>query len=307
MAASARLRYRVISTGVEGVAAQQPSDRQEGSPKRAMSRDRLQGVRAARRVEPTAGRQRRAYPTTVRDDGSRQHSGTECHPGRRVDRVAHRDRRADFLGARAAARAASRSAPSRAYEASAASGSARTTRVVPAGSPASRSRTRCRSRRRTRFRITAPPTALETTKPARTGADSCSAPAFRAGFDAVLVNGDRDGSGVPVGWRWTTRTPRLARRPPRIAAAKSLLRRSRCAAASTTAYIPGPALPAVRPTGGYDPCHGGQRGWRGPPGCACAAGSRGSSRGGGCSAGRCACSRQALRRRTPRPCDIGVV
>ena len=38
--------------------------------------------------------------------------------------------------------------------------------------------------------------------------------------------------------RWTTTAPRPARRPPRTAAAKSVLRRSRCAAASTTAHVP---------------------------------------------------------------------
>ncbi len=46
----------------------------------------------------------------------------------------------------------------------------------------------------------------------------------------------------------------------------------------------------LRPTGGRDPCHGGTRESRGRHGCACAGGSRGSSRDGGCSAGRCACS-----------------
>lgn len=46
----------------------------------------------------------------------------------------------------------------------------------------------------------------------------------------------------------------------------------------------------LRPTGGRDPCHGGTRGSRGRHGSACADGNRGSSRDGGCSAGRCACS-----------------
>ncbi len=39
------------------------------------------------------------------------------------------------------------------------------------------------------------------------------------------------------------------------------------------------------------PCGGGRRGWRDRRGCACAGGSRGSWTDGGCSAGRCACSR----------------
>lgn len=46
----------------------------------------------------------------------------------------------------------------------------------------------------------------------------------------------------------------------------------------------------LRPTDGRDPCYGGTRESRGRRGYAYAAGSRGSSRGGGCSAGRCACS-----------------
>ena len=48
----------------------------------------------------------------------------------------------------------------------------------------------------------------------------------------------------------------------------------------------------LRPTACRGPWRGGWRGWRGRHGCACAAGNRGSSRAGGCSAGRCACSRQ---------------
>jgi hypothetical protein len=55
--------------------------------------------------------------------------------------------------------------------------------------------------------------------------------------------------------------------------------------------IPGSDRYRLRPTACRDPCRGGWQGWRGRPGCACAAGIRGSSRAGGCSAGRCACSR----------------
>lgn len=43
------------------------------------------------------------------------------------------------------------------------------------------------------------------------------------------------------------------------------------------------------------PCGDGRPGWRGRRGCACAAGSRGSSRDGGCSAGKYACSRVGSR------------
>jgi hypothetical protein len=55
--------------------------------------------------------------------------------------------------------------------------------------------------------------------------------------------------------------------------------------------IPGPDQRRLRPTACRDPWSGGRRGWPDRPGCACAAGNRGSSRAGGCSAGRCACSR----------------
>ena len=60
-------------------------------------------------------------------------------------------------------------------------------------------------------------------------------------------------------------------------------------------YISATPAQAVRPTGGRGPWRDGWRGWPGRHAYASAAGSRGSSRGGGCSAGRCACSRQSLR------------
>lgn len=55
------------------------------------------------------------------------------------------------------------------------------------------------------------------------------------------------------------------------------------------------ALRAVRRTAPRGPCGGGRRGSHGRPACACAAGSRGSSRGDGCSAGKYACSRVGSR------------
>ncbi len=109
--AAARLRHRVVSTRVKWVAARQPPDRQRGPPERTVPRHRLQGVRAARRVEPTAGRQRRTYPPTVRDDGQGQRPGTGGSRSGRHRLAAHR---VAVLGrVRAAASAASRSAPSR--------------------------------------------------------------------------------------------------------------------------------------------------------------------------------------------------
>jgi hypothetical protein len=293
MRAGTRLGNRVVSTGVEGVAAQQPPARKHGSPDCSVPRDGLEGVRAARRVEPTAGRQRRAYPTTVRDDSSCQHSGTECRRAGQAGIRDHVRRLGRRCGPLAAASAASRSAPSRAYDRSAAPGSARTTSRLPGGRSPSRSRTRCRSRRRTALRTTAPPTARDTTNPARAGGGCVSAP-VRAGFVIIAS------SWVSAESRCTTMTPRVARRPERTAAPKSILRRSRCAAGSTDGYRSGDP-PGLRPTGGCGPWSGGWRRWPDRPGCACAAGNRGSSRAGGCSAGTCACSRQALRLRTPRP------
>ena len=225
MSAAARLRHRVISTRVEGVAAQQPPDRETGSPERAVPRHRLQGVRAARRVEPTAGRQRRAYPTTVRDDGHRQHAGTECRgPWRRSSALT--DRRSAAWPLRRGERRVEVGAEPVRTTGRPPPGSARTTRVVPAGSVASRSRTRCRSRRRTLLRTTAPPTALETTKPARAGAVSCSAPAGRRLGSTVAAGDGRSGGrrrrrGRHVGRRGPRRRSRryaavAARRPARL-------------------------------------------------------------------------------------------
>lgn len=52
---------------------------------------------------------------------------------------------------------------------------------------------------------------------------------------------------------------------------------------------------AIRPTASRGPCGDERPGWRDRPGCASAAGSRGSSRGDGCSAGKYACSRVGSR------------
>ena len=189
------------------MAARQPPDRQGGSAESAVHRDCFLGVRTARRVEPTAGRQCRAQVPTVRDDRPRQ------HPGSQPSWLGHRRRRGD----RAAVRAASRSRPNVSNDAAADGGRARTTRMVPSGRSASRGRTRCRRRRRTRLRVTALPTDLDTTKPAR-AVEACAGSSIR---------------------RWTTTELRPALRPPRTAAAKSALRLSRCAAASTTTWTSG--------------------------------------------------------------------
>jgi hypothetical protein len=70
-----------------------------------------------------------------------------------------------------------------------------------------------------------------------------------------------------------------------MVAANSSRRRRRCPTASTTASVP-----TFRPRGGRAPWSGAQRGPRDRHGSAYAAGSRGSWRADGCSAGTCACS-----------------
>jgi len=175
-------------------------------------------------------------------------------------------------------RAASRSAANCSAVAPAASGSARTTSRLPAGSMARRAATRWRNWRRIRLRTTAPPTVRDTTNPAR------------AAMPPVSANA-----------RWTTRRGRDARRPSRIVALKSGRRRSRDAAGSTGIAFPG----GVRPTGPDGPFGGEQRGWLGRHVCACAAGNRGSLRGGDCSAGTCACSLEGSRKETVRRINGG--
>ena len=62
-------------------------------------------------------------------------------------------------------------------------------------------------------------------------------------------------------------------------------------AADTSRAGEQPRLMWLRPTASRGPCGGARRGSSGRRGCACAGGSRGSWTVGGCSAGRCACSR----------------
>jgi hypothetical protein len=88
---------------------------------------------------------------------------------------------------------------------------------------------------------------------------------------------------------WMTRPGAATRRPSRTAAAKSSRRRTRRWAGSTS--DPRVAL-RVRPTARRVPCGDAQTGSSGPRGCACAAGSRASSRADECSAGTCACSQR---------------
>jgi hypothetical protein len=295
----------VNPTGVERVTAQQPPGRQAQAAQRSVDRDRGQCVLAARGVEPATGCQRRTYPPTVRDDGPRQHPrrkrgvrpscffparpqrfGPSCFFPARPQRfrpscfcVAHlaallRPVDRPPSPAAAAVTAASRSAPSWSYDRAVAWGNTRITRSVPAGNRSSRVRTRWRSRRRTRLRATALPTAFGTMKPARAGTAGPETGATTTGAIAGWI-----GPAVVGPARCTTRPPRPTRRPERTVDVNSSRRRRRW-----------PAGSMVRPRDGRAPWHGARREPRARPGSASAAGSRGSWRADGYSAGRCACS-----------------
>ena len=139
----------------------------------------------------------------------------------------------------------------------------------PASSASRRAMT-WRSRRLTRLRVTAGPT----------GAGDHEADP--GGRDRRAMSHRR----VP-----RRRGPRRALRPAcprarRSVAVKSARRRSRDPAGSTS----------VRPRGASAPWSAGRPGSRGRHGCACAGGTRGSSRDGGCWAGTCACSLVGSRR-----------
>jgi hypothetical protein len=163
---------------------------------------------------------------------------------------------------------ASRSEPSSALFAVAAGGNALITNVVPTGKVPSRADTRWRSRRLTRWRTTELPTALLTTKP------------------ALAASADPGGSVVSA---WTTRRRLPALTPRRRTTRKSSLRRKRAAAGNTARLDDG----RIRRTASRGPCDDGHPRWPGRHESACADGTRGSERGDGCSAGRCAypCSR----------------
>jgi len=182
--------------------------------------------------------------------------------------------------------AASRSLPKAALLAAADAGSARTTTSAPAGKTANRRCIRWRSRRCTRCRTTEPPTVRPTTKPTRGGDPTASTATASTG---------RAAPSTPAEARCTTTEPRAARRPRRTAVAKSSRRVSRAVAESKAEY---PKVRTVRPTTQCDPCGAEPRGWPDQRGSACAAGTRGSSRGDGCSAGTyaCPCSRLSLSR-----------
>ena len=179
----------------------------------------------------------------------------ESEAGQAGEAPRHRPRAHEETFDCALATASATSRWSRAKDVSAAAGRARTTTPVPAGSAGRRSAMIDRSRRLIRLRVTAPPTARETAKP------------------AMLL-------ALPVCARYTTTDWVPALPPRRMTTRKSSERRRRWPAAST------------RPTNRRDPCGGVPSRWRVLHGCACAGGSRASWHAYGCSAEKSACSRQ---------------
>ncbi len=149
----------------------------------------------------------------------------------------------------------------------AAAGVARRATKAPTGNPPRRSRMRWRNLRLTRLRVTAFPTALETTSPTCGG--------------LVLPS---------TTLRCATTVDAAARRP-RTARVKSVEAVMRLAEGSTqvpTRVVDGST---VRRKARRDPCGDGRQGSNAPPESACATGNRGSWPAVGCWAGRCACSR----------------
>jgi hypothetical protein len=235
-----------------------------------MHLQRLDGVGTATRIEAAARRERGGDPLLVQPDRLHQNPCDRAGPALAVRLVVHRfSHTAPPSAATSLSRrqAASRSLPSSALDAVAAAGSARMTNALPGARVPSRWATRWRSRRETRWRTTELPTALLTTKPTRTGGP-------------VRV---RSMSGFWLITACTTSRDRPARRPCRVTWAKSPLRVSRAVAGSTV------VVPPVRPTVRHGPCGDARTGSPAPRGYASAAGTRGSWRDGGCSAGRCAC------------------
>ena len=205
-----------------------------------MRRDRLEGVRTARRVEPATRRQRRAYPTTVRDDGTRSAPGHASRRGRdgvRRGSVARSPRRTRRLAGRA--------------------GRPRCARVQVGAEPCVRRDSPPRAVRGPPGRYRRAARRAGRGPGAAAGAGPCCGHgvADRLGHDEAGTGGTDDaphgcprtGSASVVDCgstvtdaRCTTTAPRPARRPPRTAAAKSSLRRSRCGGGQHDA-CPGPA------------------------------------------------------------------
>lgn len=213
-----------------------------------MPGQRFNGVGAATGIEATAGWKQGTDRHAIQPDGQQQYPGERAWPvaGGRLGVVITHPAVTFFVtsvlarGVRCHARAhagspaavprssldspslrsaRSRSFPSSALDADAAGGSARTTNVVPRGNVPNLAATRCRRRRRTRCRTTAFPTALLTTKPARTGAPSEQAAGSRVRTCATSLR-------------------RPDRAPLRMTSRKSSLRRNRADAGNKPASLP---------------------------------------------------------------------
>ena len=278
--------HRVVARPVPGSAAQQSAESQPGATQRAVHRQCFYGVGAAAGLEPAAGRKCRRDPPPVEVDGNEQHPGDRPGLARRFVRSlglgttcvvgeAHLAPPWSSAASRNRRRAESMSLPSSALAASAAGGSARTTNVQPGRTVPNRSRRTCRSRRATRWRTTELPTALLTTNPTRgtpsTSASSAELPAPKPATSSAVM-------------ACTTSRGRPARRPRLVTSRKLSLPVSRLDAGSKR----------LRRTVLCDPCDDVPRGSPGLHGYACAGGTRGSAHGGGCWAGKYACSRSDL-------------
>lgn len=178
-----------------------------------MNLDRLERISAARRVKPAPGSQQRADDLPVSGDHYYQQPRDRRYSTGQADSALVRPFTISHTAPpcrRSSARSTtSTSAAKSACLAVAAWGLARNTSRLPLGSECRYPATKWRSRRRTRFRTTAWPTARFTMNPTFGGSSA---------------------SGRMARCPTTSGLPNL--RPPRIAAAKSVLRRIRTVAGS---------------------------------------------------------------------------
>ena len=278
-----------------------------------MRRDRGQRVHTAGRVETADGRQPRADPSTVRDDRHGHDPGTQrggsgndtalraalraaLQAGRDGDGlvVGHAASRSLILGGRALSRLLR---GPRTSGSSAATGGTRRTRPTPTARPGVPGRGDGRVEVGSKFGVRAigrprqrPDDQVGARRQAgQAGAHEMSQPS------ADLVANDRAPHGL--GYHETNPDDRG------VGCHDEMHDERTTPGPSATTHRGGELLPPSQPVsggehyrdrltprGGCAPWPGARRRSRAPHGCACATGSRGSSRGGGCSADRCACS-----------------
>jgi len=161
-----RRGHRVQAARMERVAPADPPHGQPAASASAVHPDRLQRVRAARRVKPASGSKQRADEHPVAGDQPDKQPRREQPPRLRRPcgipprvHTAPPCRRSNDRITRPSSAAKST------WLAVAAGGLARNTRRLPAGSDCRYPAARCRSRRLTRLRTTAGPTARLTMKP----------------------------------------------------------------------------------------------------------------------------------------------